>query len=230
VRHALIAGLLLACGARDARAQSADAPSVRPHRVVVSGGLVLSGSYALGDQSARYRSNGLGAAPGFDTLFTASSSLARAAGGTIHVGVPLSSRVMVEVGGTLSQPMVRTSLAEDQEAVAITIDGDRLLQATVDAGLAWQVPAPALGGRARPFVAGGAGYLRQRHEARTLVETGSVAYVGGGLRYWLHGGDGTRRSLGVRADARAVFRRHGVDFADAVRAYPEFGLQLFIQM
>ena len=51
----------------------------------------------------------------------------------------------------------------------------------------------ASGSRLAPFVAGGAGYLRQLHEDRTLAETGQIYYAGGGARYWLRGGHGTGR-------------------------------------
>ena len=62
-----------------------------------------------------------------------------------------------------------------------------------------------------------------------LVETGSVYYAGGGVRYWLKGGDGQARSIGLRADARAQWRRNGVEFAGQTRVAPVIGVHGFFE-
>ena len=53
----------------------------------------------------------------------------------------------------------------------------------------------------------GAGYLRQLHQDRTLIEHGQIFYAGGGLRYWLRGGDGMTVARSACAPTRA--RRGG---------------------
>ncbi|MDP2388805.1 MAG: hypothetical protein Q8N52_00650, partial [Acidobacteriota bacterium] len=93
----------------------------------------------------------------------------------------------------------------------------------------WHMPV-RLGPRVRPLVVGGAGYLRQLHEERTLVETGQVYYAGVGARYWIRGGSGTARSLGLRGDLRANLRRGGIDFEDKARVYPTFAVHLFLSL
>jgi hypothetical protein len=106
------------------------------------------------------------------------------------------------------------------------LEAERLAQYVIDLGVVWQLPRPVLG-RLRPFVTGGGGYLRQLYDERTLVETGQVYYLGGGVRYWLSGGDARRRSLGLRGDVRATWRLDGVDFEDQTRAWPSVSLLMF---
>ena len=101
----------------------------------------------------------------------------------------------------------------------------------------WQVPLPIrmrtrmgtrMGTRLAPFVSGGATFLRQLHEDRTLAETGQIVYAGGGARYWLRGGNGAGRSFGLRGDARVNVRRNGIDFEDKMRIYPTVSLSVFV--
>ena len=80
----------------------------------------------------------------------------------------------------------------------------------------------------RPSSSGGAAFLRQLHEDRTLAETGQIYYAGGGARYWLRGGHGAGRAVGLRGDARVNFRRNGIDFEDTMRTYPTFSLSVFV--
>jgi hypothetical protein len=85
-----------------------------------------------------------------------------------------------------------------------------------------------MGARMAPFVSGGAAFLRQLHEDRTMAETGQIYYAGGGARYWLRGGHGAGRAYGLRGDARMNFRRQGIDFEDQMRIYPTFSLSVFV--
>jgi len=91
------------------------------------------------------------------------------------------------------------------------------------------LPGPVVAGRLRPFVAAGGGYLRQLYSERTLVETGQVYFAGAGVRYWLRGGDGIRRSVGVRSDIRAQWRRDGVEFEGRTRVAPVWAAHLFAE-
>jgi hypothetical protein len=80
-----------------------------------------------------------------------------------------------------------------------------------------------------PFVAAGAGYLRQLHEERTLVETGQVYYVGRpapGISFWAVRARAAR--WGLRGDVRLAWRTPGVDFEDKTRKFPTVTLLLFV--
>ena len=204
-----------------------DGPSLRRHHVAFSGGLNLAGGYPIGDATAELRGNGLGGSPPPFTLFRAESSVEAVAGGEFRVGFGLSRNVAVEVGVGYSSPGIRTALSEDAEADAITIDAEQLAQYVIDVGATWQLSRPVIAGRVRPFVTGGAGYLRQLYDERTLVETGRIYYVGGGVRAWLRGGDGQRRSLGIRSDVRATWRQDGVEFEEKTRLWPSVTAMIF---
>ena len=62
-------------------------------------------------------------------------------------------------------------------------------------------------GRAIPYLAGGAGYLRELHEGNQLVETGQEYHALGGLKYWL----GSRaRRFGLRIEGGVSARKKGI--------------------
>jgi hypothetical protein len=229
VRRAWILCLCLATPVA-AAAQSADTPSSRPGHVTVAGGLIWAGGYPIGDSTAALRSNATGATPPPFTLFRAETSVDSVAGAEVRAGIAITPSFTIEGGFAWSQPSLTVVLSQDVEAAAATLDAERLSQLTIDAGLVWQLPKPVLGGRLRPFVSGGGGYLRQLYEEHTLVETGRIFYAGGGVRYWLRGGDGSRRAVGLRGDVRAMWRMNGVDFEDKTRVGPTVSVMLFWEL
>ncbi|MEZ5287242.1 MAG: hypothetical protein R2712_21060 [Vicinamibacterales bacterium] len=225
----LAAALGVALSAAPAAAQGS-APALRAHRVSVSGGLTWTGGYDVGDAAAVLRGNGVGATPPSFTLLQADSRIGPAAGGDVRIGFALSPSLTIESGFGYSRPGLTTRVSADPEAAPITLDPERLSQFLVEAGIVWQVPGPVVAGRLRPFVSAGGGYLRQLYSERTLVETGRVFHAGGGMRYWLRGGDGVRRSLGLRGELRVLVRSGGVEFADRARAAPVAAVHLFAEL
>lgn len=211
-----------------------EAPVLRPHHVTLLGGIAWAAPYDVGDATAQLRGNAPGAtAPPF-TLFSADSRLSMAFAPEFRVGFPLTRSFAIDGGLSFSRPRVAIAIANDAEAPPQQLDGEQLDQYQIDAQLTWQVPVPA---RARsratflhlaPFVAAGGGYLRQLHEGRALAETGWIYHAGGGARYWLRGGSGSSRDLGVQADARFNVRTGGIDFDNARRYYPSVSVMLFV--
>lgn len=214
-------------GTNPAAAQ--EAPALRAHRVVLEGGVVWSGSYGVGDRDARLRSNAVGSTPPPFTWFSTSSKVGSVASATARVGVTLTPTLTVEGGGVFGMPRVAVTITGDAETTRQDLEGEQLRQYLLDAAVVWHLPV-RLGPRVRPFVVGGAGYLRQLHEERTLVETGQVYYAGLGARYWIRGGSGTARSLGLRGDLHANLRRGGIDFEDKARVYPTLAVHLFLSL
>ncbi|MGH9175954.1 MAG: hypothetical protein ACRD1H_16430 [Vicinamibacterales bacterium] len=210
--------VLLIGGAPHAAAQD-DGPGLRPHHLTVSGGLSLNGGYPVGDRNAELRRNAVGTPAAF-TLFRADSILDRASGVEARIGFALTRALAIEVGGTYARPRLDITISRDSESTESVQVAEQLSQFTVDVSGVFQLPRVALGSRMRPYAAVGAGYLRQLHEDRLLVETGRIYHVGGGVRYWLRGGSATSRALGVRGDARYVRRTGGVDFENRSRGYP----------
>jgi hypothetical protein len=206
-----------------------DAPSLRAHHVTVSGGLVWTGGYAIGSSDAELRGNGLGTSAQPFTLFRSDSSIDAVVGVDARVGFALTPGLTIEGGMSFQRPGITTELSEDGEAAPVTLDAERIAQYLFDAAVTWQIPGARIGSRIRPFVIAGGGYLRQLYDERTLVETGSVYYGGAGVRYWLRGGDGQSRSIGLRADGRAMWRLNGVNFDERTRVAPMGTVHLFVE-
>lgn len=223
-RGLAIAATLLFASA--ASAQSSD-PGFRAHHVALSAGLVASGSYPVGDQSAELRRNATGSPAPFP-LFRADSTFDTATGFDARVSFAFTRTLAVEVGGTYSKPRLDVVISDDAEADANVQLGEDVLQYTVDVSGLWQVPGIALGRRVRPYVIGGGGYLRQLHEGRLVAETGNLFHAGGGVYVWLTGGSNSARAIGLRAEARFVRRSGGIEFEDASRNYPAFSVLGFV--
>ncbi len=220
-----LGALVLGCLSADI-ASAQEAPALRAHRLVLEGGVVWSGSYDVGDINARLRSNAVGSTPPPFTWFSASSQVGSVPSVAARVGFTLTPTLAIEVGGMFGRPRVAVTITGDAETTRHDLEGEQLGQYLLDGAVVWHLPV-RLGPRVRPFVVGGAGYLRQLHEERTLVETGQVYYAGVGARYWIRGGSGTARSLGLRGDLRANLRRGGIDFEDKARVYPTLAVHLF---
>ena len=214
--------------ASTASAQSAEPPTLRAHRATVIGGVTWSGSYPIGSRSATLRSSAVGGNPPPFTLFSAASTVESIAGFEGRVGFSFTRNLSVEIGGTFGKPKVRTAISADPEVASHVLEGEELQQYVFDAGAVWQLPW-RFGRRARPFVTGGSGYLRQLHQGRTLIEHGQIYYAGGGLRYWMRGGTGAKGSLGLRADARAVWKKDGIDFDNQTRTFPTLSAFVFFE-
>ena len=222
---AFVAGLALFGVTVPAHAQSS--PELRAHHVTINAGVLWSGSFDVGIATAQLRGNGSGpSAPPF-TLFKADSRVTSTFAPELKVGFTLTPRISLEGGASFSSPNIAVSITADAEAPSQELAGEKLQQYVFDGGVTWQLPV-STGRKLALFVSGGAGYLRQLHEERTLGETGQVYYTGAGARYWLRGGHGASKALGVRGDVRVNFRRKGIDFEDKMRTYPTFSLFLFV--
>ena len=148
----------------------------------------------------------------------------------------MTRQLTLEFGTSVRQPHISVAIDGDAEAPAQELPGEKLEQYLFEGGATWQVPlsigdkrAPAgISERLAPFVSGGVTFLRQLHEDRTLAETGQIFHAGGGARYFLKGGHGSGRALGVRGEARVNFRRKGIDFENKTRIYPTLTLSVFV--
>jgi hypothetical protein len=201
--------------------------TVGPKEVTVSGGVAVATGYRIGDLTATWRRNTLGAPQPF-TLLRAESELGRAVGFEGRVGVGLARAWAVEVGGSYSTADLGVTVSSDSEVADGAFASERVTQFVVDVSGLYQLPFP-IGRRVRPYVLGGAGYLRQLHEGRVSVETGRTMHAGGGLQYWLHPGGRRRDGVGVRAEARYVRRSGGVEFEDRSRGFMQVSALGFYQ-
>lgn len=225
---AAVAAMTLA-GVPSAWAQGDEGPRLRARRLVVSAGAGVTAGYPIGEAAAELRANAPGTlTPPSFTLFRASTEVTRTAGVEARVAWPFTPSLAVEVGGAYSRPGLVVAISDDPEGPDVTLEDSRLEQYVVEAGLVWQVPARALGRRARPFVSAGGAYLRQLYDDRTRVETGQLYHAGAGVRVWLRGGDGAARDVGLRGEVRYHLRRGGVDFAGDARRFASASVALFV--
>lgn len=196
-------------------------------RFEVDAGGGLFGGAALGGVDANLRANAQGREA--FRLFTADSRFARARSLHVRAGVDLTRWFGVEGGLTRSRPEMRTSLTADAESAAPLTSVERIDQYVFDASVVMTLGAPGGGGRLRPFVAGGGGYLRQLHEGRTLIEHGQVYHAGGGVKYALFSRTaGFVRSTGLRGDARLQVLRGGISVRDRPRSHVAISGSVFV--
>lgn len=212
-RSLAVAIVLMLCASRDAGAQPY-AGSGGPHAgsFEVSGGVLWSGGYDAGTASANLSRNPTtGTAP--LTEFQADSRMLSAPGADVHLGVYFSRRISAEATFQYARPILQAHITSDFES-ADSVDADETIQSYLIGGsLLYHFG----GGRFVPFVAGGAGYLRQLHGGNTEVLSGTEIHVGGGVKYWF--GDGAHR-FGLRVEAQASSRAKAIAFEQKRRLVP----------
>jgi hypothetical protein len=189
----------------------------------VGGGFLWSKGYGLGTRCAEETRNP-GTSTGQFCLFQTATDVAAPTGGVVRLGFYVSSAVAIEGSGQYLRPLVSSRLTGDAEEAPTTTASEKLTRIVVDGSVVFHLRRLTFGGgRAVPFVAGGAGYLRELHEGNELIETGKTYHAGGGVKFWL--GQGPHR-FGVRADIGASIRDGGFDFGKNHRTLPTAGLSV----
>ncbi len=225
-RAGFAAGLsLVALCAAPVQAQSgAAAQPLRRIEVAVGAG-VLGGASA-GDANADLRANSQTPRP--YTLFETESRLSATRAGEFRAAVALTRRYAVEARVAFARPQLRTSIAGDAEGAPPLIAAETIDQYQFDGALLVRLPELQMG-RVLPFASAGAGYLRELHEGRTLVEEGRVFHVGGGVRYPLFARQaGVVKGAGLRADARLYLLSGATGLDDGPRAHGALSGSLFV--
>lgn len=191
--------------------------------VELGGGLLRNGGFDVESLPAELTGNaGNEAQP--VTLFRTETRVGGVSGASVRAGVFLTPRVSVEAGVTYSRPVVSVRVFDDfEEAAPITVE-QTMSRYVFDGSLLLHPRRWAFaGGRGAPFVIAGAGYLRELHEGRELVETGRTYHAGAGVKYWMTQG---RRRLGLRGDALVVIRDGAYGSDTTRRAHPSLGATL----
>lgn len=199
--------LLLMLAGAPAHAQTD--PSIHRPEVELGGGIL--GGASLGSADANLRANAATAQP--SRLFSTASRVSTERSLHARVGVALTRRFAVEGGVVLSRPQIRTSVSGDVEGAPPLTVVERVDQYLVEATVRVGLDEIRVGNRTLPFLAGGAGYLRQLHEGLTVIEEGHFYHLGGGVRHRLLARDrGFVRGAGLRADARVYVLVSGISF------------------
>ena len=144
------------------------------------------------------------------TLFSADSRVKPTPGVEGQIGVYVTRALEIEGALGFSRPVLSVHLTSDFENAPDTTAEETLTHYLVGGSALYHFGRGSL----RPFVFGGASYLRQLDEGAADVQTGTEIHAGGGIKYWF--GRGRRRS-GLRLDARISSRDRSAGLDTAKR-------------
>ena len=199
-----------------------------PGRLEFDAGIIWAGAQPLGSQEANL-TTGTGSTL---RLFSSTSDLLAAAGFEGRVAVKVTRTVDARVSMSYARPQLTTRVSTDLENSTSATLSETVQQYLVGGGIDWYVGSHRSGARMRPFIGGGAAYLRQLHEGATLVVTGQAYEFGGGVKLLL--ASRTRphqlmRAAGVRLDGRLVVRTKGITFDGHRSIVPAAAASLFVR-
>jgi opacity protein-like surface antigen len=216
---ALSAAMMLIASASVVEAQGARDAG----RFELAAGVTWTGHVSFGSADATEVAPG-----GGFTLFSTSTEFAAAPGVEVKLGVRVTPAFDVEVSSQYAQPRLQIKVSGDAEGAAALTASESAHQYVIDGALMANLPRWRIGMRTTPFVLAGVGYARQLHEGQTLAESGQRYFAGGGLKYLLASRPHRVRTIGVRAEARALAQRQGVAFDHRMRVAPTVGASLFV--
>ena len=215
----VLAGVPATAGAQSmptGRAARAGDSPIRGGTVEVSAfaGWTLAG--ALAGQSALLTRDTTGAPSPALPLFSVAvrQNAAPSFGG--RIGYNFTSRLGVEGTFTYSRPNLIATISGDNAAPNVPpFTLARVNEFAGDLSLTTHLPRLAFaGGRGIPFLAVGAGYLRQVFSGSGEAIDGQIYSFGGGVKLFTR----SRGRTGVRVDAREYLRHPGPDNAGTTRA------------
>ncbi len=219
---AIGAALLLVSTAAEAQARRTPPRPIRAARPTphagsweISGGFLWQGGFDLGERNAELTRNPSTGTGPYD-LFGAASSLASGIGAQGRITGYLSRNLAIEGGVRITRPSLSIDLSEDAESAPDLTATETLTQYVLDGSVVWHF-APFHKGRAVPFVAGGAGYIRDLHEGNALIDTGIEYHAMAGVKWWF---SSRPRRLGVRGEAGLSVRDGGFDLGAGRRTVP----------
>jgi hypothetical protein len=208
----------------DARAQSVD--ERLPGRFEFAVGPVWLGRTSFGTSDA----NETAADGSRFRLFSTSTELQSASGLEARVGVRVTRVLQADTVAAYSGPVLTTRASRDVENAAPVSAIEPITQLTIQGALVIHLTAWHAGRGGVPFVTVGAGYLRQLHQAHTLVETGETYQLGGGVKYlFLSRGAARFKGLGVRAEVRAIAGTKGIAIDHRAHISPALAASIFLR-
>ena len=217
---ALVCGAGLA-GPPGASAQSP--PAGAAPGLEISAGIEWMGGTSFGTVNA----NEVVASGGAFPLFKVTNELGGAVGVNARIGKRVWRTFELEASGSYSRPELRSTTTGDVESAPDLTATDRLRQITVEGAVLFSTSRWRIG-RVAPFLSGGGGYLRHLHEGDAFAQDGRIYAFGGGVRVPLLSRSRRPRSIGLRADARAVVRARGAAPDGASHLSPAFSVSGYV--
>jgi hypothetical protein len=180
--------------------------------VEISGGALVTAGQSLPSQAATLTVNPSTGLSSFD-LFTSNPSLGPALGAQGTVTVYITRAFAVEGGMQFSRPRLDVELSADAEDAPDITASTTITEYVFSGSLVYHFGTAA---RTMPFVAAGAGHLRDVHTGNELVETGTEYHGKAGLKMWFADPRRPHR-LGLRMEAGLSVRNGGFNFDDDER-------------
>ena len=211
MRAAVLTFALLVSSAAVALAQG---PSPRPRSFEASVGAIALGPVDFGSNRATLIANQANAPE--VTFFNTATEIGTGVGFDGRLGFNITRALAVEGGLVWTRATVESRITSDVEGIPDVTATQDLDTYFVEGSAVWHLTQLTVGGRLLPFVAGGAGYLRQLDDEKLLTDDpGLVYHAGGGVKalFWQRR-RGFIRGLGMRGDARVYFLTSGLELDD----------------
>lgn len=217
-RIGLLCVLLLAAGEADAQVWFGKS-GPRAGAFEISGGGTWSAGQDLDPRAATLTPNPGTGSSSFE-LFGADPSLKPVFGAQALVGYYVTRAFAIEAGMHYSRPTLSVELSDDFEDAPSLTATTSITQYLFTGTAVYHFGSSA---SMTPFIAAGAGHLRDVHNGNELLET-SVEYHGKvGVKWWTGSG---RTRMGLRAEGGVSMRSDGFSFDEDRRVVPTAAVSL----
>lgn len=218
VLRAALLGSLLACVPATASAQVfVGSAKPRPGSAEISGGGFWAAGQSLPASAATLTGNP--SSGGSFDLFNVDPQLEPAIGALGTLGVYITRALALEGGVQFSRPTLNVRLTDDAEDAPDVTASTTITSYVFTGSLVYHFGGS---GRTTPFIAGGAGHIRDLHSGNEVVETGTEYHGKAGIKSWF----GRRRNLALRAEAGISIRDGGFSFDEDRRIVPAVAASL----
>lgn len=184
----------------------------RKGSVEVSAGALWSGPQDLPGRDATLTGNP-GTGNNSVELFSSDPTVKAAIGVQATIGFYVTRALSIEGGVRYARPQISVRLSDDFEGAPDVTATTTLTNYVFTGSLLMHFGGE---GRVRPFVAAGAGHLRDVHEGNELVETGTEYHGKVGVKMWFGSG---RSRMGLRAEGGVAVLDGGFSFEEATRRF-----------
>ena len=217
--HVLALAFVLGCLPATALAQVfIGGAKPRPGTFESTGGGTWTGGKTFPSSAATLTPNPSGGLSSFE-LFNTEPRLEPVFGVHGLLGVYVTRSLSIEGGLHFSRPNLEFRLEDDAEDAPDVTATTTITSYVFTGSLVYHFTTT---GRTVPFIAGGAGHIRDVHAGNEIVETGLEYHAKAGIKSWF----GRVRKFGLRAEATLSVRDGGFSYEDDVRMAPGAAVSL----
>lgn len=211
---ALLTLLLLGAvpGAADAQVWvGAAGPRPGSAEIAVGGGFNLGTTYDVQDASLTSNPS---SGQDFLDLFSTDAKLTSAPAAQAFAAVYVTRSLAIEAGFQYARPVLEVRLSDDFEDAPDVTASTTITQYLFTGSLVYHFGRP--GGKTTPFVAAGAGHVRDVHEGNGLIDAGTEYHGKAGVKLWF----GRRQNSGLRLEGGVSIRDGGFSLEEDRRIVP----------